>query len=1149
MRKNLCKKVSGITLIIETDWQIVSKLSTIEKYFVMHNTIYWKTIKEKLVRIDLMLAIATILIVISCPSYAETSENILKCNGKNCFNKPLDIAISNDDSFFLVTDSDESSGSFLRRFDVQGGITANVKNINLGTGNTGQLNVSINKNNNLAVVYNEPSEANSTTLQIVDLIDNSVKSLHSISSEKLQVGVSSFGDANGETLIVGTVDSVNPEIVTIDVKNDQILNRTPILDLARSVHVSPDFKFALITHGDLLAQSVSLYDIQNNSVTEFDIDESLAFSLDDLSSRVQFNASGNKAVISTAGGNHVLHLLDIQNKKFITKVLDKTIEGPSFTTISPDGKTAVVVGNILDITTGFKLYKLTVARDNSVNLSGTTQFLDNSIVLDAKITPDQSKILILLLKDNLKQLLILNLKDLSKISSLTLSSDNTQSSLQVSPSGLFAATRNTNEGSVSFIRDLDPGPTLKNISPTASFISGGSSFVIDGFIDPTTNSLNNTKVCFRSSDFCASNISVSKDGRKISGIIPRFPQAGFADVILISSGSDKSTRTSRYEDIFQFVSGTLLGDTFPPAITLFAPGDFSITNTKRVLVLGKVDGTGSKVRSVKVNSKDARLGFEGISSQNVANFISHAEFDSDGVSEIVITATDDAANISEKIVKVKIDTVLPSVSATAESTGNNTFTVSGTVNGTGSDVASILINSQQVAFDKNEIVNFSATTSTLPIKIIVSDSAGNKNQLSISNPLVGNNSSPVINILSPSNGSVFKANSINISFTVTDESPIKEVLVNGAVTLPSSGNQYSATTLLNPGQNLITIEATNEFNNSVKTSIKVGYSPENIQQPSNQGSDQTDSETPQEKEVLTLPNDTEDLSQEIINQLSVGRDEININSFSSVEISNPPPIPEGNEATIEIPEGTETIQEGEIPEVPKGFSFGTDINFEDENLAPPESDSNQNVALLVDSSGRAFVVGFAFRSEDSSNNNLISTFTVPSDASEGEAKISILSGNESIASILISIKPENSVQNSKSSNNIGKPQIIEPIIPIVKKAGSLLRLTIKGKNFIGRSAIIDGKLEKLVSKAQFFTNITFVPDEGIKLKKFRLINNSIIITAELKGDLKPGIKLFNIITPKGSDIGAIVFPDPIVNGRLQATANPENLIFEDANEN
>lgn len=1116
----------------------------------MHNTLYLKIIREKLVRIDLILAIAIILIVISCPSYAETSENILKCNGKNCFNKPLDITVSNDDSFFLVTDSDESSGSFLRRFDVQGGTAVNVKNINLGTNNTGQLNVSINKNNNLAVVYNESSETNPTILQIVDLIDNSVKSIQSISSGKLQIGAASFADASGETLIAGTIDSVNPEIVTIDVKNDQILNHTPILDLARSIHISPDFKSALITHGDLLAQSVSLYDIQNTSVTEFDIDASLAFSLDDLSSRVQFNASGNKAVISTVGGNHVLHLLDIQNKKFITKVLDKTIEGPSFTTISPDGKTAIVVGNILDISTGFKLYKLTVARDNSVNLSGTTQFLDNSIVLDAKITPDQSKILILLLKGGSKQLLILNLKDLSTISSLTLSSDNTQSSLQVSPSGLFAATRNTSEGSVSFIRDLDPNPILKNISPTASFISGGSSFVIDGFIDPATNSLNNTKVCFRSSDFCASNISISKDGRKISGIIPRFPQAGFADIILISSGNDRSTRTSRYEDIFQFVSGTLLSDTFPPAITLFAPGDFSITNTKKVLVLGKVDGTGSKVKSVTVNGKDANLSFKGISSQNVANFISDAEFNSDGISEIVITAIDDASNISEKIVKVKIDTVLPVITATAESVGSNTFKISGTVNGTGSDVSSVFINSQQVIFDKSEIVNFSATTSTLPIKIIVSDSAGNKNQLSISNPLVGDKSSPAINILSPSNGSVFNNSGINISFTVTDESPIKEVLVNGAVTLPSSGNQYSATTILNPGQNLITIEATDESNNSVKTSIKVVYSPENIQQPSDQNSDQTGSETPQEKEVLTLPNDTEDLSKEIINQLSVGRDEININSFSSVEISNPPPIPEGNEATIEIPEGTETtIQEDEISEVPKGFSFATDINFKDENPILAESDSNQNIALLVDSSGRAFVVGFAFRSEDQSTNNLVSTFTVPSDASEGEAKISILSGNESIASILISIKPENSVQNSKSSNNIGKPQIIEPIVPIVKKAGSLLRLTIKGRNFIGRSAIIDGKLEKLVSKAQFFTNVTFVPDEGIKLKKFRLINNSIIITAELKEDLKPGIKLFNIITPKGSDIGAIVFPDPIVNGKLQATASPENLIFENTNEN
>ena len=121
-----------------------------------------------------------------------------------------------------------------------------------------------------------------------------------------------------------------------------------------------------------------------------------------------------RAVLSSIGGNHALQLLDLETNKLITKILDKS-EGPSISTITPDGKSAIVVGNILDTSLGFKIYKVSIQKDGAVSLSNSVLFNDGSIVLDVRITPDQNKVYILLLKENKKQLLILNMKDLSQV--------------------------------------------------------------------------------------------------------------------------------------------------------------------------------------------------------------------------------------------------------------------------------------------------------------------------------------------------------------------------------------------------------------------------------------------------------------------------------------------------------------------------------------------------------------------------------------------------------------------------------------------------------------------------------------------------------------------------------------------------------------
>ena len=51
------------------------------------------------------------------------------------------------------------------------------------------------------------------------------------------------------------------------------------------------------------------------------------------------------------------------------------------------------------------------------------------------------------------------------------------------------------------------------------------------------------------------------------------------------------------------------------------------------------------------------------------------------------------------------------------------------------------------------------------------------------------------------------------------------------------------------------------------------------------------------------------------------------------------------------------------------------------------------------------------------------------------------------------------------------------------------------------------------------------------------------IFVEINENIEPGIKLFNVLTPSGADIGAIIFPDPISDGLIQTTTTPEEFIL------
>ncbi|OGI07232.1 MAG: hypothetical protein A3F80_05515 [Candidatus Melainabacteria bacterium RIFCSPLOWO2_12_FULL_35_11] len=1094
----------------------------------------------------------------------------LQCATHECFKRPNDAAISNDGSFVLVADSSNpgSSGINLKKFNFAADRFTDVLTLPLiqKSTNSPLLNLALNQNSTRALVYREPTEGENTLVQLIDLSTNTLKELSSVSSSSTKIGVPAFLDAEGKKLIAGTLDLSSPQLVVVDLDTDSISNKISLSDKIQSVIPSPNFKQAVITYSADLGQSVSIYNIPNNSLSTLNIDdEELAFSVDDFLGKVNFDLSGNRAVVASFGGNHVLHFLDLKSNKLTPLILDKTQYGPTISTISPDGKTTISIGSILKKSVGFKIYKSSILADGSVSFINSVSFLDGSIALDVDISPDQNKIYVLELKNNSKQLKILDLATLKQIAELIVSSDNTQSFLAIDPNGRYAITPNTKtEASVSIITDLTPAPILKSIIPNGGSANGGSAFTINGFVD-LTKFTTDLKVCFKSSASCATSTTVSKNGQVITGITPKVSQSGLSDVTLIAKSiTDGSLVSSKYEDIFQFVKdASTISDTFPPEITVLAPKDSTAYNTKRIRVLGKADGTGSQIDSVLINGIPATLSSEGVTNPSSVNFSSDIQADKDGPLQITVIAKDKADNTTEKSVKITVDTILPAVTANIQPGGTGQLSVSGTAKGTGTSVSSISVNSVPVSFTESENVNFNTTVNSTPVTIIVSDKAGNKTQVQISSTSSTDSTPPTITLVNPSGGSVFKDNPITtVTFSVTDDSLINTVKLNGKNLSVSADSQYSENLTLSPGENSISIVATDTAGNKSVSNITVSFIP------SITGTMSTSFDTPdfqKAKEVITI-DPSKDLNDAIKDQLvDESGNVIDIGNTSSVEISNPPPIPDGEPAQIELPvvEGLH-IDAPSSQSIPKGFSFATGVSFINKGgSAVTISDVNADklfTSVLVDATGKTFVVGFAslkpvkntgtrnklsrFQTANGILLDLITTLTIPSDANEGSAKVSVIDKNDSLATVLLNIAPPKKVTIGKRI--IPRPQIKEPINAIVKNQGKKLILIIKGKNFIGRIATIDGKLQKLLGKGKFFTNVTFVPSEGITINNFQVQNNKLILTAAIDGNVESGIKLFNIITPKGADIGGIVFPAELQDGKLQTTASPESLLLQNS---
>ena len=91
---------------------------------------------------------------------------------------------------------------------------------------------------------------------------------------------------------------------------------------------------------------------------------------------------------------------------------------------------------------------------------------------------------------------------------------------------------------------------------------------------------------------------------------------------------------------------------------------------------------------------------------------------------------------------------------------------------------------------------------------------------------------------------------------------------------------------------------------------------------------------------------------------------------------------------------------------------------------------------------------------------------------------------------------------------------------------------VTGKNFIGRVATIDGNLQKLFGKGTFFTNVTFVPSDGITITRIKVTRKKLSLNANIDSSNIHRIQLY--VEGEGA-LSKICFKpnNPLTNTRLE----------------
>lgn len=482
---------------------------------------------------------------------AEDLITITNCSDRNCLLNPTDIEISNDGSFFLVADSTTKPQIKKIDFTQDGFSKGTIIFLNIDNPNKTPLDISLSKNNEKLLVYKPPSLNDNGLVQTIKLSDSSIKNINPSTISKHKIDAARFLDSEGKKIIAATNNANTFNLQIINSEKNQIEKTFSLPDRVNFIAVSPDFKKVVISFRDLLTQSILIYEVETNKMTRLDTPTNIFFKINDFILNDKFNILGDKTVISVNNGVHLMPYLSLLKDRIVLRILNSKNKGKSLSRISPDGSIGITISKIDNKPFDFIIYKINLLNKRFPIIS-SKDILGEGNVLDAAITPDQNKIIILTSNDKNKILKTYDIKDLSLISELTLSSDTSSSTLNVDPKGNYIVVINQrDENPLSLVTNFSDGLILNDINPKEGFIDRNTLFIIDGFIDPSKFS-NDLIVCFNNTKYCATSVIVSGDGKRITGLTPKASKPILADLILIAETINNGKVTSTYKKIFKF---------------------------------------------------------------------------------------------------------------------------------------------------------------------------------------------------------------------------------------------------------------------------------------------------------------------------------------------------------------------------------------------------------------------------------------------------------------------------------------------------------------------------------------------------------------------------------------------------------------------
>jgi hypothetical protein len=243
-------------------------------------------------------------------------------------------------------------------------------------------------------------------------------------------------------------------------------------------------------------------------------------------------------------------------------------------------------------------------------------------------------------------------------------------------------------------------------------------------------------------------------------------------------------------------------DAQPPAVSVLAPREALVTRQQQITVSGTFQDVSDT--TVKVNGVPAVVN---------GNQFTAAVPLAEGPNTLHITATDSAANTSETLRHVTLDTTPPAVTLAQPSDNLITRETNVTVSGTYSDVTAVVVNVNGVpatlsngGFTAAVVLNEGRNT----INVIAADEAGNETPLT--RQATRDTTAPVLSVEQPGEAAYVAAGEVKVTGHVNDVTATT-VTVNGVAAVVADGS-FAATVPVNEGPNALNISAVDAAGNT-----------------------------------------------------------------------------------------------------------------------------------------------------------------------------------------------------------------------------------------------------------------------------------------------------------------------------------------------